>query len=78
MKGFEQQIANAAQALRDEQNVGLTPPQLPRKNSASKAPVFAWWTRVAVAYPQDLIQDKIGNVKNANFHTILIASWRIV
>jgi hypothetical protein len=49
MKGFEKQIANAAQALRDEQNVGLTPPKLPGKNSASKAPVFAWWTRVAVA-----------------------------
>ena len=49
MKGFEKQIANAAQAIRDEQNVGLTPPQPPRKNSVSKAPVFAWWTRVAVA-----------------------------
>lgn len=49
MKGFEKQIANAAQALRDEQNVRLAPPHSPRKNSASKAPVFAWWVRVAVA-----------------------------
>lgn len=49
MKEFEKQIANAAQALRDEQNVRLTPPRLPRKTSASKAHAFAWWVRVAFA-----------------------------
>lgn len=49
MKGFEKQIANAAQALRDKQNARLAPPPSPRKPSTTKAPVFAWWTRVAVA-----------------------------
>ena len=49
MKGFEKQIANAAQALRDKQNARLAPPPSPRKPSTTKAPVFAWWTRIAVA-----------------------------
>lgn len=49
MKGFEKQIANAAQALRDKQNARLAPPPSPRKPSTTKAPVFAWWARVAVA-----------------------------
>ena len=49
MKGFEKQIANAAQALRDKQNARLAPPPSPRKPSITKVPVFAWWARVAVA-----------------------------
>ena len=49
MKGFEKQIANAAQALRDKQNARLAPPPSPRKPSTTKAPAFAWWARVAVA-----------------------------